>query len=50
MSEDNKEVTITDINIPFATVFRIAFQLAVSLGSIGGLIWWLFFVGRDWWI
>ncbi|MBT3798278.1 MAG: hypothetical protein HOG02_05155 [Porticoccaceae bacterium] len=46
MSEENKEVTVTDINISFGTVFRLVLQFTIASAIVGGVIWWLFFVGR----
>jgi hypothetical protein len=46
MSEENKEFTVTDINIPFGTVFRLVLQFTIASAIVGGVIWWLFFVGR----
>ena len=44
--KENKEVTVTDINISFGTVFRLVLQFTIASGIVGGVIWWLVFVGR----
>ena len=46
MSEEIKEVTVTDINISFGTVFRLVLQFTIASGIVGGVIWCLVFVGR----
>ena len=46
MSEENKEVTVTDINIPFGTVFRLVLQFTAASAIVGGVIWWLVFAAR----
>ena len=45
-TEENTEVTVTDINISFETVFRLVLQFTIASAIVGGVIWWLVFVGR----
>ena len=45
-TEENTEVTVTDINISFGTVFRLVLQFTIASDIVGGVIWWLVFVGR----
>jgi hypothetical protein len=42
--EKKEEVTITDINISFGTVFRLFLQFTIASGIVGGFIWFLLFV------
>ena len=48
-TKPNEKVTVTDINLSMGNVFQIVAQFTIASGILGGLIWWLFFVGRDWW-
>ena len=42
MSEENKDVTITDINISMGTVFRLVLQFIIASAVIGGVIGFIF--------
>ena len=43
MSEEIKEVTVTDINISFGTVFRLVLQFSIASGIVGGFIWFMLY-------
>ena len=38
MSEEIKEVTVTDINIPFGTVFQLILQFTIASAVVEGVI------------
>jgi hypothetical protein len=44
MSEENKEVTVTDINLSFGTVFRLVLKFTIASGIIGAFVWFFLFV------
>ena len=44
VSEENKEVTVTDINISFGTVFQLVLQFTIASAIVGGVIWLIFFM------
>ena len=42
MSEENKEVTVTDINISFGPVFQLVLQFTIASAIVGGVIGLIF--------
>jgi hypothetical protein len=42
MSEENRDVTITSIDLSMSNVFWLVFQFAVAFAVVGGVFWSLF--------
>ena len=39
MSEENRDVTITSIDLSMSNVFWLVFQFAVASAVVGGVVW-----------
>lgn len=47
MSEENKEVTVTDINISFGTEFQLVLQFTIASAIVGGVVFFLLLVVQE---
>ena len=45
--KENKEVTVTDINISFGTVFRLVLQFTIASAAVGGVMFFLLLVVQE---
>jgi hypothetical protein len=46
-TEENTEVTVTDINISFVTVFRLVLQFTIASAIVGGVIFVLLLIVQE---